>query len=176
MTRPTVDRVREAMGSMLESALETGIEGSSVLDAFAGSGALGIEMLSRGASHATFFDIDRNAASLVKKNVEGVGCDPHRFRVSCGDVVKLSRRPSIAGAPFDIVLIDAPYALGAQPACALLENLAATGSLAPDAVAVVEHAAADEGARPLGFVVEREKRYGITAVDLLRWQPEQVND
>ena len=61
VSRPTTDRVREAIASMLESALAEGIEGARVLDAFAGSGALGLEMLSRGAGHATFFDADRGA-------------------------------------------------------------------------------------------------------------------
>ena len=75
VTRPTTDRVREACASMVESALDGGIGGSRVLDAFAGSGALGIEMLSRGASFASFFDIDRAAAALVRRNLEGVGCD-----------------------------------------------------------------------------------------------------
>ena len=64
-TRPTTDRVREACASMIDSALETGIEGSCVLDAFAGSGAMGIEMLSRGADRAVFFDVDRGAAQLL---------------------------------------------------------------------------------------------------------------
>ena len=69
VTRPTTDRVREACASMVESALEDGIAGARVLDAFAGSGALGIEMLSRGAAWATFFDIDRRAAALVERNL-----------------------------------------------------------------------------------------------------------
>ena len=137
VTRPTTDRVREAMASMVDAALPDGIEGARVLDAFAGSGALGLEMLSRGAAFTTFFDI-------------------------------ASARGRVPGAPFDLVLVDAPYALGAAPAVELLEGLAATGSLAPGALALVEHAASDDGARPAGFGVVREKRYGGTAVDLLR--------
>ena len=65
ISRPTTDRVREAIASMLESALDGGVEGSRVLDAFAGSGALGLELLSRGASQVTFFDLDRGASALV---------------------------------------------------------------------------------------------------------------
>lgn len=171
VTRPTTDRVREAMGSMVDSALDHGIGGVSVLDAFAGSGALGIEMLSRGAAHVTFFDIDRSAAALVRKNLESVRCGAGRFTVTCGDVLSFAKRGRVGGGPFNLVMIDAPYALGAEPANELLSALASAGLLAPRAIALVEHAANDAGARPEGFIVEREKRYGITAVDLLRFEP-----
>lgn len=168
VTRPTTDRVREAMASMVDAALPEGIEGTRVLDAFAGSGALGIEMLSRGAVWATFFDIDRQAAALVGKNLSGLGCDRARYRVVAGDVLAAAERGGVPGAPFDLVLIDAPYALGAEPAERLLAALAASAALAPGAVVVAERAAADAGPRPAGFSVAREKRYGGTAVDLLR--------
>ncbi|MDN0064082.1 16S rRNA (guanine(966)-N(2))-methyltransferase RsmD [Collinsella ihumii] len=170
VTRPTTDRVREACVSMAESALDDGIEGARVLDAFAGSGALGIEMLSRGAAFAAFFDIDRGAAALVRKNLESLRCGRERYRVTCGDVLAHAGRGRISGGPFDLVVIDAPYALGADPAVRLLDALADAGMLAPRAVALCEHAASDEGPRPDRFEAEREKRYGITAVDLLRFQ------
>lgn len=170
VTRPTTDRVREACVSMAESALDDGIEGARVLDAFAGSGALGIEMLSRGAAFAAFFDIDRGAAALVRKNLESLRCGRERYRVTSGDVLAHAGRGRISGGPFDLVVIDAPYALGADPAVRLLDALADAGMLAPRAVALCEHAASDEGPRPDRFEVEREKRYGITAVDLLRFQ------
>lgn len=170
VTRPTTDRVREACVSMADSALEDGVEGARVLDAFSGSGALGIEMLSRGAAFCAFFDIDRGAAALVRKNLEAVRCGRERYRVTCGDVLAHAARGRIAGGPFDLVLIDAPYALGADPAERLLDSLSSSGLLAPRAVVLVEHAASDAGPRPEGFTVEREKRYGITAVDLLRFE------
>lgn len=170
VTRPTTDRVREACVSMADSALEDGVEGARVLDAFSGSGALGIEMLSRGAAFCAFFDIDRGAAALVRKNLEAVRCGRERYRVTCGDVLAHAARGRIAGGPFDLVLIDAPYTLGADPAERLLDSLSSSGLLAPRAVVLVEHAASDAGPRPEGFTVEREKRYGITAVDLLRFE------
>lgn len=169
VTRPTTDRVREACVSMAESALEGGIEGARVLDAFAGSGAMGIEMLSRGASWATFFDIDRQAAALVGKNLETVRCGRARYRVVTGDVLLSAERGRVPGGPFDLVLLDPPYAFGAEPAEKLLQGLAESGLLAPGAVAIFEHAAAGEGAHPAGFEILREKRYGITAVDVLRY-------
>ena len=97
VSRPTTDRVREAIASMLESALSEGIEGSRVLDAFAGSGALGLEVLSRGAEHAVFFDLDRSAAALVKRNLAKLSCAPARFQVMCGDVIASARRGRVPG-------------------------------------------------------------------------------
>ena len=78
-------------------------------------------------------------------------------------------RGRVPGGPFDLVLLDPPYAFGAEPVQELLQNLAEQGLLAPGAYALFEHAAADAGAHPAGFETVREKRYGITSVDLLRW-------
>ena len=169
VTRPTTDRVREAMASMVNSALDEGIEGVRVLDAFAGSGALGIEMLSRGAAFSLFVDADRKAAALVRKNLESLGAGAGRCRVVVGDVSALAAGGRLAGGPFDLIMLDPPYALGPEPVERLLRDLSAAGLIAPGALAVVEHAARDAGARPEGFEVLREKRYGITAVDLLRY-------
>ena len=144
VTRPTTDRVREACASMVESALDGGIGGSRVLDAF---------------------------AALVRRNLEGVGCDRDRYRVSCADVLATAARGRVFGAPFDLVMIDAPYALGPEPACSLLESLAASGAIGPGALALVERSTSQDQARPADFVIEREKRYGLTSVDLLRLQP-----
>lgn len=168
VTRPTTDRVREAMASMVDSALPEGIEGARVLDAFGGSGALGIEMLSRGAASATFFEADRRAAQLIRKNLDLVGAGAPQARVVAGDVLAAAERGRVPGGPFDLVLLDPPYAFGSEPVERLLEALAAAGTLAPGALALHEHAARDAGARPEGFEVVREKRYGITGVDLLR--------
>ena len=168
VTRPTTDRVREAMASMVLSALDVPVDDARVLDAFGGSGALGIEMLSRGAAFVSTYDIDRGAVTLIRKNLEAVKCDRGRYRVSQGDVLAQAQRGRVAGGPFDLVLLDPPYAFGALPVQQLLEQLAAHDLLAHGAIAVFEHAAADEGANPRGFTVERQKRYGITAVDLLR--------
>lgn len=166
-TRPTTDRVREACASMVDSALEEGIEGARVLDAFAGSGAMGIEMLSRGAAHASFFDIDRAAASLVKRNLESLGCPRSRFQVCNGDVCLCAARGRMAGAPFDLVLLDPPYAMSHVDVSDLVERLAESGLLAEAAVVLYEHATKDPSIDPAGFEPLRQKRYGSTAVDLL---------
>lgn len=176
VTRPTTDRVREACASMVHSALAGGIEGSAVLDAFAGSGALGIEMLSRGASRCTFFDIDRSAAGLVARNLETVGCGRERFCTVTGDVLVSASRGRVPGAPFDLVLLDPPYALDAGIVGGLLEHLSASGCLAPACLALYEHAAAAPDADPAGFSTVRSKRYGITAVQLLRLEEANNDD
>lgn len=170
VTRPTTDRVREACASMAESALEGGIDGSRVLDAFGGSGALGIEMLSRGARSLTVFDSDRGASALIKRNLKTLGCAPARARVIGGDVIASAARGRVPGGPFDLVLLDPPYAFGSEPVEQLIADLAAHGLLAQDAVVLFEHAAGEAGAHADGFETLREKRYGITAVDVLIWR------
>ena len=84
-------------------------------------------------------------------------------------VLASASRGRVPGGPFDLVLLDPPYAFGAEPVEELLRNLAQQGLLAPGAFALFEHAAGDAGAHPAGFETVREKRYGITSVDLLRW-------
>ncbi|MDB1817816.1 16S rRNA (guanine(966)-N(2))-methyltransferase RsmD [Collinsella aerofaciens] len=169
VTRPTTDRVREACASMVMSAFDFDLDEVRVLDAFGGSGALGLEMLSRGARSLTTFEIERNAARLITKNIESLCRDRARWRVVTGDMLASASRGRVPGGPFDLVLLDPPYAFGAEPVEILLQNLAQQGLLAPGAYALFEHAAADAGAHPAGFEIVREKRYGITSVDLLRW-------
>lgn len=168
VSRPTTDRVREACASVIESALDGGIEGARVLDAFAGTGAMGLEMLSRGAATATFFDADRGAAALVRRNLAAFGCGRDRAQVACADVVRAAARGRMAGAPFDVVLIDPPYALGTAPAEELLTALSAHGLLAEGAVALFERTSSTPVLTVPGFENIREKRYGQTCIDVLR--------
>ena len=168
-TRPTTDRVREACASMIDSALETGIEGSCVLDAFAGSGAMGIEMLSRGADRAVFFDVDRGAAQLVRKNLESLSCPASRGSVVGGDILAAAERGRVPAAPFDVVVLDPPYALDVATVSSLLDNLGSRGLLREGAVALYEHARGSAGASARGFAEVRDKRYGGTSVQLLRY-------
>lgn len=111
VTRPTTDRVREACASMVMSAFDFDLDEVRVLDAFGGSGALGIEMLSRGARSLATFEIDRNAARLITKNIESLCRDRARWRVVTGDVLANASRGRVPGGPFDLVLLDPPYAL-----------------------------------------------------------------
>lgn len=167
VTRPTTDRVREAVSSMLMSALGLTLDGASVLDAFAGSGALGLELLSRGAAHATFVDLDRGACARVRRNAATLGAASSRFSVTRGDSCRLAAAGSLAGAPFDIVVLDPPYATAVDVVSGLVEALDASGLLAAGALVLYERSASRPTICPSGFVALKQKRYGQTAVDLL---------
>ncbi len=158
-TRPTSDRVREAVFSSLVS--RAAVDGARVLDLFAGTGALGLEALSRGAAHATFVESDRRAAGLVRANVAALGVGD-RCRVVGSAVAAF-----LAGAghpAYDLVLLDPPYPLGEGDLAGVLAALADRW-LAPDAVVVVERSVrSPEPAWPSGLVGDGHRVYGETAV------------
>ena len=96
---------------MVMSAFDFDLDEVRVLDAFGGSGALGLEMLSRGARSLTTFEIDRNAARLITKNIESLCRDRARWRVVTGDMLASASRGRVPGGPFDLVLLDRPMLL-----------------------------------------------------------------
>lgn len=167
VTRPTTDRVREAVSSMLLSARGLTLDGVQALDAFAGSGALGLELLSRGTAHVTFVDLDRGACARVRRNAVSLGAAPATYTVVRGDSCRLAAAGSLAGAPFDIVLLDPPYATDVKVVAGLVEALDAAGLLSPSAIVLYERSASRPTIEPAGFVPLKQKRYGQTAVDLL---------
>ena len=112
VTRPTTDRTREQIASMILSAAGLDLSGTSVLDAFAGSGAMGLELLSRGAARATFLDRDRRAVARIKRTASSLGAVPGEVSALGGDALRLCER-SLPGAPFGVVFLDPPYALDA---------------------------------------------------------------
>lgn len=154
-TRPTTDRAREAMFATLGTL--TDLDGARVLDLYAGSGAVGLEALSRGAAHATLVESDRRAAATAKDNARAVGLVGAEIR--CSAVEKLSRlRPD---EPYDLLFADPPYALGAGDLTAVLIDLLEQGWLAPQAVLVVERATRDDDwTWPDGVAEIRSRRYG----------------
>ena len=165
-TRPTTDRTREAIASMILSARELDLAGASVLDAFAGSGAMGLELLSRGAERATFVDRDRRAVARIRRSAAALGAGPDEVRALGGDVFSLAAR-GLLGAPFDVVFLDPPYAVAAERVSALVDDLVESGQLAPDAVVVYERAAEAGGLRCPALEHVRTREHGISAVDLL---------
>ena len=167
VTRPTTDRNREAMASMILSARGLNLGGASVLDAFAGSGAMGIGLLSRGADRCTFIDQDARAAARVRRNLAKVGAEKVAYAVLRGDACQLAERGRIAGAPFDVVFLDPPYVLSAGVVSAMLKHLVAQGALRSGATVVYERSAEAPGLDVPGLIPMRTKRYGITCVDLL---------
>lgn len=159
-TRPTADRVREALFNTLDSL--TALEGARFLDLYAGSGAVGLEARSRGAARVLLVESDPRAAHVAGGNVRTLGV---------ADSVRLVRRPVHAvlaappDAPYDVVFADPPYAHGVADLLRMQEALVAQEWLAPDAVVVLERAsrsAPPEWVQPL--TAARARRYGETTL------------
>lgn len=166
-TRPTSDRVREALFSALESWFGTW-EGVRVLDLYAGSGALGLEACSRGADHALLVEKDRRTAQLVVANARDLG-------LSAARVVGGTVRSTLAGRPeaaYDLVLSDPPYPLPDEEVDADLRALVEHGWLADEAMVVVERSRrSPEPGWPDGFGSTRRRKYGETTLWSAVWQP-----
>jgi 16S rRNA (guanine966-N2)-methyltransferase len=131
--RPTSDRLRETLFNILADA----VNGARVLDGYAGTGAIGIEALSRGAAHVTFVERDRRAIQLIEANLASLAGLKARTAAARRDVIIRTGFAALDGAPFDVIVLDPPYAPGA--AAEALD--AAAGLLAPGGRLVVEHAA-----------------------------------
>ncbi len=157
-TRPTSDRVREALFSSLEATFGP-FAGLRFLDLYAGSGAIGLEALSRGAEAATLVESDREAAALIASNARTLGF--LSAQVLAAPVASTLARP--AAAAYDVVFSDPPYPLGEEELGADLAALAGHGWLAPDALVVVERSRrSPQPAFPAGFVEVRSRKYGET--------------
>ncbi|MFD9703583.1 16S rRNA (guanine(966)-N(2))-methyltransferase RsmD [Lentzea sp. NPDC059081] len=155
-TRPTSDRVREALFSSLEALMD--LDGVSVLDLYAGSGALGFEALSRGAGHATFVESDKRAAEVLKANARELGFGNTTIANRTAEAYVLGE-----GEKFDVVFADPPYAVGDDELAKVLRGI--VPRLTPDAVLIVERASrSGEPAWPEKVESLRAKRYGDTAV------------
>jgi 16S rRNA (guanine966-N2)-methyltransferase len=164
-TRPTSERVREALFNALEVAGE--LQGAQVLDLYAGSGALGLEALSRGAAGVLFVESDRRAVEVLKGNVSALGL---------GGTVRAGQVESVVGAPspetFDVVLADPPYAVDATRLGEVMASLAAGRWVSDGSLVVIERAARDgEPDWPEGFEPMRTKRYGDTALYWAEYAP-----
>lgn len=158
--RPTSDRVREAIFNLLiNGGYADPVTGARVLDLFAGTGALGLEAISRGAAHATLIDDGAAALALQKRNIALMRTDA---------AISLRRDATrlgpVAGAPHSLVFLDPPYgkALGEQA----LQSAMNGGWLAPEALIVWEENAPPIA--PLGFIQHDQRRYGDTLVTILR--------
>lgn len=158
--RPTTDRVRESLFNVLMGGkFGDPISGARVLDLFAGTGALGLEALSRGAEQVTFLDDGRKAQSLIRQNIK-ITRSGDRTTVVARDATRL---PAHTGAPFDLVFLDPPYgkAMGAKALAAAL----AGGWIAEDALIVFEESAPQVA--PEGFSVLDQRKYGDTHVTFM---------
>jgi 16S rRNA (guanine966-N2)-methyltransferase len=172
--RPTSDRVRENLFNILAHArlgAEGGpvLENALVLDAFAGSGALGLEALSRGAAHVVFLDDDLTALECLRRNVAMLGEDAHATLVKA-DACRPPKPANVRGTPAarTLAFLDPPYRSGL--AATALAALAGAGWLAPAALAAVELDSKDAFAPLVGFTPVDERQYGRTRILILRWR------
>lgn len=156
-TRPTADRTREALFSMLTSRVGS-FDGLAVADLFAGSGALGFEALSRGAASCLFVEQDRAALDALRSNAEKLGI---RADIRAGSVMALGP----AAKPMDLILLDPPYGTGAGSVA--LNKLARLGWTSPATIVSVETAKAETVA-VAGLAIEAERVHGKAKLTLLR--------
>jgi 16S rRNA (guanine966-N2)-methyltransferase len=159
-TRPTTDRVRESLFNVLTARLD--LAGTAVLDLYAGSGALGLEALSRGAASAVFVESDRRAAAVIADNVRTLGAAG--AVVHCGQVASVLAAG--AATPADVVFADPPYEVASADVEAVLAVLADHGWLAAGAIAVVERSASSPVLTwPAGWTAGKDRRYGDTRLE-----------
>ena len=159
--RPTGERVREALFDILiHGGMSTPVDGARAVDLFAGTGALGLEALSRGAAHLTAVESEADVRGVLRANIEALGC-ADRATVMAADATRLPPAP----AACDLALLDPPYRSGlAAPALGALVD---GGWLADAATVVVEHAVDDPFEPPPSLTVRDRRRYGRTALAFL---------
>jgi 16S rRNA (guanine966-N2)-methyltransferase len=160
--RPTADRLRESLFNVLAHAYDDPVAGARVLDLFAGTGALGIEALSRGAAFTLFVDDGAEARALIRENVAALGLGGSS-RIFRRDATKLG--PVHPLEPFSLVFLDPPYSQGLAEQA--LTSARAGSWLTPDALVVVEEATKANFAAPEGFVERERRRYDDTEIIVL---------
>ena len=170
--RPTGDRVRESLFNILvhhdfsdELGADFDLDGARVLDLFAGTGALGLEAISRGASFALFVDDSIEARGAIRENMENLGLTGHA-KLYKRDATKLGPRPGSVGPQFDLVFLDPPYRLGLAEK-ALVSTLEG-GWVNPHALFVVEEHVEAGFVAPQGFVEFDRRKYGFSEIVFLK--------
>ena len=156
-TRPTTDKVREAVFSRIGPYFDSG----AILDLFAGSGAIGLEAISRGMSSAVFVDNSRKAAGIIRDNIELLNCG-NCCRILCRNWTAALEELASEGNEFDIIFCDPPYrlALGSQ----IAEKIISSGLLKPDGTLIIETSSTEDINCPEELVLTKQAQYGITKV------------
>ena len=168
-TRPTSDRARQAVFNILEhAAWSKGLRDARVIDLFAGSGALGLEALSRGAAFCLFVETDEVARGAIRENVDAMSLFG-ATRVHRRSAVDLGQRPGADGPAFDVAFLDPPYARGMGEVA--LAKLRDGGWLAPEALIVFERGSAEPAFQVEGFEVLDARDYGAARVHFMRLLP-----
>ncbi|MBM6592716.1 16S rRNA (guanine(966)-N(2))-methyltransferase RsmD [Microvirga pudoricolor] len=163
--RPTSDRLRETLFNILQHGYDDPLEGARVLDLFAGTGAMGLEALSRGASFVLLVDDGAQARGIIRENVESLGAGG-ATRLFRRDATKMG--PAASNAPFSVVFCDPPYGKDLAPKA--LTSCAEGGWLTPDALIVVEEAQGVTVTLPAGFEEIERRDYGETKVVFGRYR------
>ncbi|MBR4359329.1 MAG: 16S rRNA (guanine(966)-N(2))-methyltransferase RsmD [Clostridia bacterium] len=164
-TRPTLDRVRESLFSILQNE----VRGARVLDLYAGSGALALEALSRGAEKAVLVDCAPRACQAIRENIEALGCQDRATLLHMKDTAALDALAR-AGESFDLIFLDPPYRMDPAPICAAL---AEKGLLSRDGVIVTEHSRERTPDVPLPLALSDRRNYGIVGLSFYRWSGEE---
>lgn len=176
-TRPTSDRVKESLFSSLDSTLG-GFEGLIVFDAFGGSGGLGLEALSRGASFVVFSDSSREAAATIKKNIAAlkVGERTQVLPVKAEKIASMKLQQE----PFDLVFLDPPYKMNNLEVIEIITSLTSAGKLSRDSHIVYERAQAQNAPKTieltgtgLSLNLLRSKKYGESMIDVYQLTPNE---
>lgn len=160
--RPTQDRVREAIFNILGD-----VSDKKILDLFAGSGAFGLEAISRGASRATFVDVNSKCTKVVEANIESLNIEEYRYDIIRGNVFAVLPRLEKESEVFDIVFLDPPYHKDLARKCLICLDY--YDILAPNALIVVEHFKKDSLETDLEVLeLEKEKIYGDTVITIFK--------
>jgi 16S rRNA (guanine966-N2)-methyltransferase len=171
--RPTSDRAREALFNRLEhAAWSPGVADMRVIDLFAGSGALGLEALSRGAAACVFVETDDRARAAIRDNLDALAPSGDLFgrtRILRRDATALGAIGTSGLARFDLALLDPPYRAGLGERA--LTSLAAGGWLEADACCVLEQGADEPDPTAAGYRLIDARRYGAAKLHVLRWSP-----
>lgn len=157
--RPTTTRIKETLFNMLQGYVPDAV----VLDLFAGSGALGIECISRGAQHVTFVDRSKDSIALVKQNLKGI---EGNFSVQLADFASYLKNAQASGKKFDVIFLDPPYASGLGEIA--IDIIADGNLLADDGVIVFEHGAEKEFSLDFRGYISRTKRMGTVTAEFIR--------
>ena len=158
--RPTSDFARQAIFNILQHGFDNAVVDARVLDCFCGTGALGLEALSRGAAHVTFIDKSRDAMAICKHNVA-----KFKEENACTFILSDAGKLGVAPSPFSLIFIDPPYfSTLIEPT---LERLHAGGWLAKDAILILEHDEKETVVLPAHFTKLDERRYGRAVVEVV---------
>ena len=181
ITRPTTDRIREAWASSVGSLLPAGFEGITTLDAFAGSGALGIEALSRGAAHVVFCESNSKAVEVLRQNLSIINGKIHTASVIPWDIFSSRALKTLGRSnPFQLLILDPPYGFTAARVSSLLQTIICSRLLSDGALISYEHQKPDDSNSDASVLVSTGsldsckmvscKTYGNTRIEYLIYQ------